>query len=373
MTELADIFNQYGDVYREQYGERLLPSHRAALKAVVDCRTPQMGGRVYRCLPCDEVHYSYHSCQNRHCPKCQTQNGQAWLEKQTAFLLPTPYFLLTFTVPQELRALIRAHQKQLYNLLFRTSAQATQQLARDPRLIGAKIGMVGVLHTWGRNLVYHPHVHYLVPAGGLTEQGVWRATSHNFFLPVKALSRIFRAKFRDALRHTDWFDDIPTHVWQSEWVVHCKPVGDGAGALKYLAPYIFRVAISNRRILKVVNDKVSFRFRLSDTGKWRTCTLEVLEFIRRFLQHALPKGFVKVRYYGLFSPGNRHLLAAAQQDLTPPETAATTVGNHTDSGTSEAQNKSTNKSQASLPLCPVCGREMILTLRLKRPWTRRPP
>ena len=367
MTELADIFNQYGAVYWKQYGDRLLPSHRATIKAVVNCRTEQLGGCIYHCSSCDEAHYSYHSCQNRHCPKCQTQNGQAWLEKQTAFLLPTPYFLLTFTVPQALRTLIRAHQKQLYNLLFRTSAQAAQQLASDPRLIGGKIGMVGVLHTWGRNLVYHPHVHYLVPAGGLTEQGVWQATSHNFFLPVKALSRIFRAKFRDALGQTDWFDDIPASVWQSEWVVHCKPVGDGAAALKYLAPYIFRVAISNHRILKVANDKVTFRFRLSDTGQWRTCALDALEFIRRFLQHVLPKGFVKVRYYGLFSPGNRHLLSSLQHTLTPPDAIATTADNSI-----EVKGNATNQPQDGRRRCPSCGHEMNLVQRLRRR-TRCPP
>jgi len=371
MTELAEVFTQYGDIYRQQYGKRLLHSHRQAMQAVVDCRTEQLGGCIYRCSQCAATHYSYHSCQNRHCPKCQAQNGQTWLEKQTELLLPTPYFLLTFTVPQELRRLIRTHQKRLYNILFRTSAKATQQLARDPRWVGGKIGMVGVLHTWGRNLVYHPHVHYLVPAGGLTEQGEWQATSHNFLVPVKALSRIFRAKFRDALQQTDWFDSIPANVWRDEWVVHCKPVGNGTAALKYLAPYIFRVALSNRRILRIANDKVAFRFRRSDTGQWRTCVLDVLEFIRRFLQHVLPKGFVKVRYYGLFSPGNRQLLVIAQrileQNVASVETAPAATDNTVTSKSNDA-----HQPQGAYLRCPSCGQEMNLVQRLRRR-TRWPP
>lgn len=362
MTELADIFNQYGDVYRQQHGQRMLPSHRAVLQAVVACRTEQLGGRIYHCPACAEIHYSYHSCQNRHCPKCQAQSGQAWLAKQTAYLLPVPYFLLTFTVPDTLRDVIRAHQKQLFNLLFRTSAAATQQLAADPKWVGGKIGMVGVLHTWGRNLIYHPHVHYLVPAGGLTPSGGWQATSPDFFVPVKALSRIFRAKFRDALQQTEWFAAIPADTWQKEWVVHCKPVGDGAAALKYLAPYIFRVAISNRRILKIAHDKVTFLFRRSDTGQWRTCTLDALEFIRRFLQHVLPKGFVKVRYYGLFSPGNRHLLATVPQSLTDSASLPTAATSTADTGQPLAQVKARQADETLL--CPSCGHEMCLVKRL---------
>ena len=370
MTELADVFHQYGERYRNRYGQRILPSHQSVMQAIVQCRTEQLGGCIYHCPGCDQTHYSYHSCQNRHCPKCQANSGQAWLERQQTLLLPTPYFLLTFTVPDALRSLMRAHQKQLYNLLFRSSAAAAQQLARDPKWVGGKIGMVGVLHTWGRNLIYHPHTHYLVPAGGVTPAGTWQATTHNFFLPVQALSRIFRAKFRDGLRQTEWFDDIPASVWQREWVVHCKPVGDGVAALKYLAPYIFRVAISNRRILKVANDKVTFRFRRSDTGQWRTCTLDALEFIRRFLQHVLPKGFVKVRYYGLLSPSHRHLLAAARQALSGPTTSPTETAPTAEMALTKA-NVTGQRSECSSP-CPSCGHEMRLVQRLK-PRSRCPP
>jgi hypothetical protein len=214
-------------------------------------------------------------------------------------LLPTPYFMLTFTLPAELRTFARSHQRLFYNLLFRASAEATQQLAQNPRFLGGDIGMVGVLHTWSRDLAYHPHVHYLVPAGAWDGQ-VWRwGRTRRFFLPVKALSTLFRAKVRDALRETNLWAEIPPHLWRKPWVVHCQPVGSGRRALNYLAPYIFRVAITNRRIVSLAHDAasgqptVTFRYRPSGSRHWRLCTLAVLEFIRRFLQHVLPKGFVK--------------------------------------------------------------------------------
>jgi hypothetical protein len=317
MVELAHILRQYGAAYQQTYQDQLLPSHRRALDDIINCRTELLGGHLYTCQDCHTTQYSYHSCQNRHCPKCQHLAGQEWLLHQQELLLPVPYFLLTFTLPAELRPLARSNQKLIYNLLFRVAAAATQQLAQDPRFVGAQIGMIGVLHTWGRNLAYHPHVHFLVPGGGMDENGRWRSTRHNFLVPVRALSVLFRAKFRDALKRTPLFDQVTTSVWQQSWVVHCKPVGDGRTALRYLAPYIFRVAISNRRILKLANGKVTFRYFASETGKPRTCTVSASEFIRRFLQHVLPKGFVKVRYYGFFSPGLRSRLQLIRQQLSP--------------------------------------------------------
>ncbi|MCP4996075.1 MAG: transposase, partial [Gammaproteobacteria bacterium] len=162
-VDLAEIFRQHGPAYRQKYGDRMLPSHRNAMRAITQCRTPALGGHIYCCPQCDTTHYLYHSCRNRHCPQCQQEAGQQWLAKQAELLLPVPYFLLTFTLPSELRPLARSHQRKLYNLLFRASAAATQELALDPRLLGGHIGMIGVLHTWGRDMSYHPHVHYLVP------------------------------------------------------------------------------------------------------------------------------------------------------------------------------------------------------------------
>lgn len=318
MLELADIFREHGPAYRDEFGAEMLPSHLQAMWAIEHCRTETLGGHVYHCPDCDETVYRYHSCRNRHCPKCQGEKAYRWLEQQHDLLLPVPYFMLTFTLPEGLRPVTRSHQTLMYDTLFRTSAAATQLLAHDPRFIGGQIGMVGVLHTWGRTLTFHPHVHYLIPAGGWDGQ-TWLVAREDFLLPVKALSPIFRAKFRDALRDTECFTTIPAKVWQQDWVVHCQPVGTGRQAVGYLAPYIFRVAISNRRLISCDNNQVTFRYRDSNTGQPKLLTLEAFEFIHRFLQHVLPSGFVKVRYYGLLSPSGRPQLALVRQQLAPAE------------------------------------------------------
>lgn len=351
-VELADILRQYGPAYRQKYANRIPATHLKAMRAIEQCRTEALGGQVYRCPTCEQVQYSYHSCRNRHCPKCQNENAQRWLDKQQALLLPVPYFLLTFTLPASFNELARVHQSLLYDLLFKTSAAVTQQLAQEPRWIGGQIGMVGVLHTWGRNLAYHPHVHYLVPGGGLSTDGQgWLPARHNFLLPVRALSRVFRGKLQQALRRTDCYARIPATVWQQDWVVHCEAVGSGLNALKYLAPYIFRVAISNNRILKLEGDRVTFRYRATETGAEKRCTLGAEEFIHRFLQHVLPKGFVKVRYYGFFAATRRARLASVRQHLgalTAPSPSAETLSQ-------------TNQTQALCKrLCPRCGQPMLL-------------
>ena len=358
--ELADIFRQYGPTYRQKYAAGLLPSHRQAMRAIERCRTQALGGQVFACTTCGEIRYSYHSCRNRHCPKCQHQQTQDWLRVQRGLLLPVPYFLLTFTLPAELRKIASQNQKLIYNLLFRASAQATQQLARDPRFVGGQIGLVGVLHTWTRNLAYHPHVHYLAPGGGLGNDGLsWLPARKNFFLHVKALSIIFRAHFRRALQRTAIYARIPSNVWRRDWVVHCKGVGDGNAALKYLAPYIHRVAISNRRLIALSQhgcleaSQVTFQYRTSDTGQLKLCTLSVEHFMQRFLQHILPRGFVKVRYYGFFGATLRSRLAALQQSLAPG----------TDPDTEHPDQPTTNPCPATSwrdnILCPQCGQVML--------------
>ena len=365
MSTLADIVQQYGDEYQDKFDQRLLPSHRRALHDIAHCRTATFGGHVYQCPDCCEIHYQSHSCQNRHCPQCQHSAGQEWLTNQQALLLPVPYFMVTFTLPQALRSVARRNQQVVYKLLFRTSAAALKELAWDPRFVGGQIGMVGVLHTWGRNLRYHPHLHYLVPAGGLAPDGQqWVASRHNFLVPVKALSCLFRAKFRDALQKTALFDQVPSETWDNDWVVHSKPVGDGTHALKYLAPYIFRVAISNNRILKVADGKVTFRYRTSDTGQLRICTLTAEEFLRRFLQHVLPKGFVKIRYYGLFSPAKRHLLPLLRLwlDTSEPDSVVS----------AQSTNTTGDIQSADSLVCPLCGQLMRL-IKTLRPQPRSPP
>ena len=366
--ELADIFRQYGTAYRQKYSAHLLPSHRRALRDIERCRTEALGGQVFTCSACGEVQYSYHSCEvtapfscrNRHCPKCQHERAQEWLQFQQELLLDAPYFFLTFTIPAELRIFASRNQKLFYHTLFRASAQATQILARDPRFIGGQIGLVGVLHTWTRNLVYHPHIHYLVPGGGLDpDLHTWRKARKKYFMPVPALSKLFRARFQHLLRETPIFAKIPSRVWYKDWVVHCKAVGNGQAALKYLAPYIYRVAISNRRLTKMVDtghmesSLVTFQYRASKTRQLKHCTLSAEKFIHRFLQHVLPRDFVKIRYFGFFGAALRPRLLSLHQQLEQESLIESTSSQpDTASGSTTS-----NVSQAAR-LCPKCGQPM---------------
>lgn len=369
--ELADLFREYGAAYRKKYADKLLPSHRQAMWAIEYCRTQRLGGQVYGCPNCQEFQYSYHSCRNRHCPKCQHEQTQNWLKVQRELLLPAPYFFLTFTLPSELRDLVRANQKALYALLFQASAEAAQKLALDSRFIGGQIGLVGVLHTWTRNLIFHPHVHYLVPGGGLHSDGqTWLPARQGFFLPVCALSKLFRAAFRRGLQKMKLFEQVPSQVWLHEWVVHCQPVGDGQAALKYLAPYIHRVAISNRRLLSyhnrgsMQNSQVTFEYRASDTGQLKQCTLSVEQFFQRFLQHVLPHAFVKVRYYGFFGASVRRKLAALQRRLGSQA--------HDLAAQQPASSQSADDQTPSKILCPTCGLPMTFQRNLSPQQCRSP-
>ena len=368
--ELADIFRRYGSAYRQKYATKLLPSHRQAMRAIERCRTAALGGQVYHCPACDETRYSYHSCRNRHCPKCQHEQTEEWLQLQRELLLPVPYFLLTFTLPAELRQLASQNQKLIYNLLFRASAQATQQLAHDPRFVGGQIGLVGVLHTWTRQLAYHPHVHYLVPGGGWdAEKQCWLKAHHNFFVPVKALSRLFRATFQRLLQKTSLFPQISPNVWQQDWVVHCKPVGNGQTALRYLAPYIYRVALSNRRLIRMLDtgslesSQVTFQYRTSDTGQLKQCTLSAEKFMHRFLQHVLPRCFVKVRYYGFFGATLRSRLMTIQQYLRQFTTSTSSAQTHPET---------TETPSPPKMLCPNCGQPMLFQRTLPPTLCRSP-
>ena len=347
MLEVADIFRLHGPAYRVKFGDRMLPSHRRAMQDIETCRTESLGGQLYFCNQCQQQRYSYHSCKNRHCPKCQNEQANDWLREQKALLLPTHHFLVTFTLPAELRPLARSHQKTIYNLLFRASAAALLQLAQDPRFVGARLGMVGVLHTWTRQLLYHPHVHYIVTGGGLTDDLHWRSARKDFLVPVKALSPIFRAKFRDALKQTELFAQVPVQAWQKDWVVHSEAVGSGQQAFQYLAPYIFRVALSNNRLRSLQQGAVTFAYQESATDQLKRCTVTAQEFIRRFLQHVLPPRFIKVRYYGLLSPASRHLLLKARHLLSTPTSKL------------KCQVPKTTQSLAVLS-CPHCGGPLTL-------------
>lgn len=337
------------------------PSHRRVIEAIENCRTPALGGQVYHGSPCDQFRYSYHSCQNRHCPKCGHDGATTWLARQRDRLLPVPHFLVTFTLPDCLRKLGRSHQKLIYNLLFPTSTAALQKLARDPRFVGGQLGLVGVLQTWTRDLRYPPHIHYLVPAGGLSAEGQWLPAKHpKFLLPVKALGKIFRAKFRDALKKTSLYLLLPPQIWNQDWVVDCEPVGSGQAALKYLAPYIFRVALSNHRILKLENGQVTFRYQDGQTKMPKRATLPAPEFIRRFLQHVLPHRFQKVRCFGFFRSQRRQQLQQIKASLAVPTTAKDSLPQPLPT------HDTPNQPGPKVIPCPQSGRPMQLVEQLPR-------
>jgi hypothetical protein len=337
MPTVADVLRRYGGAYLERFGPRMPAEHRKVLHAIMACRTAKLGTVFYRCSSCGRTHAMGRSCGNRHCPSCQQGKTKAWLEKQLDRLLPCPYFLLTFTLPAKLRTFVRAHQRVGYAALFEASSGAIKRLAADPKYVGTRSpGFLGVLHTWGRTLEYHPHVHYVVPGGGLSDDGTcWLPSRADFFVPVRALSKIFRAKFRDCLQGAGLLDEVDADVWRQDWVVHSKAVGDGRASLKYLAPYVFRVAISDHRIVSCDDANVTFSCRKSGSRRWRRMTLSATEFMRRFLQHVLPTGFQKVRHYGFASPNSKQpiesvrwvvtlhygllfLLLARQAPTTPP-------------------------------------------------------
>jgi hypothetical protein len=304
MENLNDIFRTFGPEYIERFGDGLPKEHRKAMDAILKCRTEEAGIALYECEQCGHGHFVYRSCGNRHCPTCQHRKTRDWLESQINRQLPGHHFMLTFTVPESLRRFIRAHQRLVYAALFKASAEAIKKLAADDKHIGGDLpGFFGVLHTWGRTLEYHPHIHYIAAGGALSSKDrAWHPSRVDFYLPVRALSKIFRAKFRDEMKAAALEGEIPPEVWEIEWNVNCQAVGASAASLKYLAPYVFKVAIANSRILKVENRTVTFRYQKPKSSRWRTMALDVLEFIRRFLQHVLPTGFMKVRYFGFINP-----------------------------------------------------------------------
>ena len=330
--EVADIVRRTGNSFWEQQQSHLAWPHRKVLDAIVRCRTAALGGHRDQCLRCGHQAISFNSCRNRHCPKCQGNARAKWLAARSAELLPVPYFHVVFTLPHALNPLCQRHPRLLYDLLFRASAASLLELARDPKHLGADIGFLGVLHTWGQNLEHHPHVHYIVPAGGLALDGSrWIDSSRRFFLPVHALSRVFRGKFVAGLKQhfaqgklqfhgsqqhlaaPGCFSRFLRQLFQTDWVVYAKPPFGGAEhVLNYLARYTHRVAISNHRIVAFENDSVSFRWRdYAHRGKNKVMTVSAHEFLRRFLLHVLPGGLVRIRHFGLFA--NRRRSAALQR------------------------------------------------------------
>jgi len=316
LTELADVFCDAGPAYVQRFGDRLLPSHWQVLRDVVDCRTPVLGGRMFLCHDCGHEHSVYHSCRNRHCPKCQGGDAEQWLERQRDILLPCEYGLATCTLPAGLRDIARSHQRTVYSILMREAAHALLELAADRLFIGGLVGIMAVLHTWTRTLIFHPHVHMLFPVGGLADGGdSWiKPRKRTYILPAYALAKRFRERTELAFRKAGLYDLVPREVWCKPWVANVKRVGTGETALLYLSRYVFRIAISNQRILAFDGQRVTFSAK-SENGTTVRHTIDAQEFIRRFLQHVLPRHFVKIRYYGLWAPACREKLAAARAIL----------------------------------------------------------
>jgi hypothetical protein len=301
----AEVLARWGPDYVKSFPA--MPwRQREVLAKLLACRTPALGGSLYACPKCGDHHYAYHSCNDRHCPRCGGQETDAWLARQEKrLLLPVPYFLVTFTVPEELRGWIRSHPKVGYDMLFAASAQAMQELAGNSKGLNGSLGMLGVLHTWSRTLIFHPHIHYLVPGGALSLDGrQWRRCPKNYLLAVKALALRFRTLVREALRREDpqAMESIPGRVWKQKWWVYSKAVGGGQNALRYLGRYIFKTATGDRRLNWCADGTLRWPYRESNTGAARHVDLEPSELIRRFLQHVLPKGYTRVRCFGWWHP-----------------------------------------------------------------------
>jgi len=366
MLEVADIFRLHGAAYRARFGDRLPPSQKRAMQDIEACRTAHFGGHLKQCDRCGHQVYTYHSCRNRHCPKCHRHQTERWLQKQRARLLPGFYFLLTFTLPSELRALARAHQKKLYGLLMRCAVAALQKLARDPRYLGARPACLAVLHTWTRAMLYHPHVHLLVTAGGLSPDRTQWIPSNNpkYLVPVEALSVIFRAKMCAALKKAGLLPQVPPQVWKKKWVVHCQPAGSGRKVLNYLGRYVFRIAITNSRLEQIQNGQVTFRYRHSRSQKLHRVTLPAVEFIARFLQHVLPPGCTKVRYYGIWSNSCRRQLQQARALLSAPPLAASDP---------LAPDSQLAPDAVSPARCPHCHIGQLIIIEVLLPHRKFPP
>ena len=366
MLEVAEIIRRHGAAVRAALGNRLLPSQARALRDLVACRTAACGGQLTQCTACHQQVYRYHSCRNRHCPKCGGDQTTRWLARHQARLLPCPHYLVTVTLPAALRPLAFGHQAVVYGALMRCAAAALQTLAADPRFVGASLGCIAVLHTWTRALLYHPHVHLIVTAGGLSaDRTQWIAPKHPAFLvPVQALSVIVRAKMCAALNQAALLETVPPAVWTTPWVVHAQPAGDGTRVLDYLARYLFRVAISNSRIESTNDDQVTFRYRDNRTQAIRRVTLSGVEFLRRFLQHVLPRRCMKVRYYGLWSATRRADLAHARTLLAAAHATATPVG--------RAVTPTSTGGVPAPAVCPVCHAGTLTLIAILRPQRKVP-
>jgi Putative transposase/Transposase zinc-binding domain len=366
--ELADVVRRFGPQYLAQHGKRMMPWHKKALADIAGCCTKELGGRLYRCNDCDDTFWSYHCCRNRACPKCHASQTQEWLQQRQAELLPCDYFHTVVTIPSGLRAAFGRNQKLMYGLLMQVSAAAIQDLCAHKRHLGALPGILSVLRTWNGRLDYHPHMHLLLTGGRITADGQhWESARGEFLLPVEVLSRKIAARFRAALeaKAPAIFAEVSADVWRREWVSFCKHYGHGNDAvLAYLSRYVFRTAICNARILEMDQTHVTFRWKDRGAGAWRTERLPGVDFLRRFLQHVLPRGFHKVRYYGLWNPSQREqcnhawvllILATPADGVQPLGMAAFSDPLRELSEWFGQRLDQVSDHSESVPRCPHCG------------------
>jgi Putative transposase/Transposase zinc-binding domain len=371
--EVADIFRDHGAAWRSANAGHLSLDQLKVMSAIERCRTAALGGHVARCEKCSHTVIAYNSCRNRHCPKCQGAAAKQWLTERQAELLPVPYFHVVFTLPGPIADIAYQNKAVIYDLLFRAAADTMLTIAADPKHLGASIGITAVLHTWGSAMTHHPHLHMIVPGGGLSLDGKkWLACRPGFFLPVRVLSRLFRRLFLKKLKAAHAAGRLCFHgehsplaerqafttylrpLRKSQWVVYAKrPFGGPDTVLAYLSRYTHRVAIANHRLIAADANTVSFRYkdyRIDGPARHKVMTLATTEFIRRFLMHLLPKGFHRIRHYGLFAtPSRADNIARARQLLAVSQAHDESVGGH-----------ATNPEEAPINRCPCCGGRMII-------------
>jgi ssDNA-binding Zn-finger/Zn-ribbon topoisomerase 1 len=379
--EVADIFRDHGSAWRKANAGHVSLDQLKVMSAIESCRTAALGGHVTRCEKCSHTLIAYNSCRNRHCPKCQGAAAQEWLAAREAELLPVPYFHVVFTLPGQIADIAYQNKAVIYDLLFKASAETLITIAADPKHLGARVGVLSVLHTWGSALTHHPHVHMIVPGGGLSLDGTkWVVCRPGFFLPVRVLSRLFRRLFLEKLvaahqagelqffgKHAPLTDRQAFAAYlaplrNSEWVVYSKrPFGGPKDVLRYLARYTHRVAISNRRLIAYDDNGVTFKwkdYRLEGPERYKVMTLAMHEFIRRFLIHVLPAGFHRIRYYGLFASSKRaDNIARARELLAVPLLPIDAI---------KAASIDANEPQTPKHPCPCCGGRMIIIETFQR-------
>ncbi|MCL2249239.1 MAG: IS91 family transposase [Oscillospiraceae bacterium] len=345
MAEVQDVFKQFGAEFLS--GHVLSPSQYKAFLAIKSCRTAVLGAHVDSCNECGFEKISYNSCRNRHCPKRQTLTKEQWVEKQNQYLLNTRYFHLVFTLPDGLNSVMLQNQEQAYGLFFKAVSETLFELCADKKYLGATPGVTTVLHTWGQNLMYHPHIHCIVTGGGLTKESNWNNSRKNFFLPVKVLSRKFKGKFLFLLKQARL--PFNSTLYRNEWVVYCKPPFKSASkVIEYLGRYTHRVAISNYRILSLKDGKVTFSLRdYRDNNKKKTMIIMATEFIRRFMLHILPSGFRKIRHYGILASRNKNKKISLCRKLTMTKFKTTICATSAE--------RLQKLFGADFDLCPCCG------------------